>query len=344
MSETTTAGKIPGPFDPIDMLARRDFVKLPDTAICGEAAQAIASSGADVACVVGEDDTLLGIVTLADCVRAGPAPPVRHIMRTAPSRAAPDWTAEEAAREMVEKDLAALPIVDGAGAVTGLVSALSAHRYLLDEVQEDANTFVGIVGEPEDDYMELSIWSDFRRRLPWVMGLAVAGLAAGYVVHVYEDALDALVILALYMPMVADTGGNVGTQSASLVTRAISFGDVTVRDALRIFWREARVALMMAAALFLFAYLKVLFISNPADVPAGLTLSGIGFAIAVALAVQVVSATLIGAALPVLAVSARQDPAVVSGPALTTIVDLTGLILYFGITTRMLGVGFAGGG
>ena len=172
----------------------------------------------------------------------------------------------------------------------------------------------------------------------------MAGLAAGYVVHVYEDALDALVILALYMPMVADTGGNVGTQSASLVMRAISFGDVRLGDAARILWREARVALLLAATLFLFAYLKVLLISNAADVPAGLTLNGIGLAIAIALAAQVISATLIGAILPVAAVAARQDPAIVSGPALTTIVDLTGLILYFSITTWLLGLNLAGAG
>ena len=87
-----------------------------------------------------------------------------------------------------------------------------------------------------------------------------------------------------------------------------------------------------------FAFLKVLLISNAADVPATMTLEGIGFAIAIALAAQVISATLIGAVLPLVAVAVRQDPAVVSGPALTTIVDLTGLLLYFTITASMLGL------
>lgn len=292
----------------------------------------------EVACVVDDTAQLLGIATLRDCVRAAPTTQVGDVVRQVPTTTSISHTAEEAARQIVSKGLAALPILDDDGRPIRLIPALAAHRYLLDRAEDEADGFVGIVGEHPNDYMAMSVWGDFRRRMPWVLGLAVAGLAAGYVVHVYEDALDALVILALYMPMVADTGGNVGTQSASLVTRAISFGDVTIRDAARILWREARISLLMAAMLFLFAYLKVLFISNTADVPVGLTLNGIGLAIAIALAAQVVSATLVGAILSIIAVKARQDPAVVSGPALTTVVDLTGLILYFGITTRLLGV------
>ena len=167
-------------------------------------------------------------------------------------------------------------------------------------------------------------------------------LASGELVSLVDEVQGLDAAPEAFVDLLA--GGNVGTQSASLVMRAISFGDVRLGDAARILWREARVALLLAATLFLFAYLKVLLISNAADVPAGLTLNGIGLAIAIALAAQVISATLIGAILPVAAVAARQDPAIVSGPALTTIVDLTGLILYFSITTWLLGLNLAGAG
>ncbi|WP_108659218.1 magnesium transporter [Acuticoccus kandeliae] len=338
MPDTSPRPDPPTPFDPIETITRLDIVRAAPETPCGEVAARLAAASqevGDVACITDADGRLLGIATLRDCLRADPAAPVAGIQRTA-TPAEPDWTAEEAAHELVDEALPALPVVAADGTVRGLVPALAAHRYLIEKVEDDTNKAVGIVGEQKDDYLDLSVWADFWRRVPWVLSLAVAGLAAGYVVHVYEDALDALVILALYMPMVADTGGNVGTQSASLVTRAISFGDVTARDAARILWRETRVSLLMAGTLFLFAYLKVLLISNGADVPEGLTLNAIGLAIAIALAAQVVSATLIGAVLPVAAVAARQDPAVVSGPALTTIVDLTGLLLYFGIVTHVL--------
>ena len=342
MSLSVAARAEASAFDAIDVIARTDMARLSPSEACGEATRQIAAAPAaaeDMACVVDQDGRLVGLLSLKQALAVAPDVPVSEAMSRSPQTIGAERSAEEAAHLLHEAGLSALPVVDVAGKVVGLIPALAAHRYLVDQHESDADDFVGIVGEQPDDYMDLSVLRDFGRRIPWVLGLAVAGLAAGYVVHVYEDALDALVILALYMPMVADTGGNVGTQSASLVTRALSFGDVKIGDATRIFWREARVALLMAATLFLFAYLKVLLISNAADVPDGLTLNQIGLAIAVALAAQVVSATLIGAVLPVLAVAARQDPAVVSGPALTTIVDLSGLILYFGIVTYMLELG-----
>ena len=171
-----------------------------------------------------------------------------------------------------------------------------------------------------------------------MLSLAIVGLLAGYVVHVYEDALDALVLLALYMPMVADTGGNVGTQTSSLLIRAIATGEVTLKRAVGVLSREVAIGLLLAAMLFAFAVLKVVFMSNSADVPLGLSLESIAIAIGVAIATQVILSAFIGAALPLVALAIRQDPAVMAGPALTTIVDVTGLLLYFTITTTLLGI------
>ncbi|WP_158969324.1 magnesium transporter [Chachezhania sediminis] len=314
---------------------------VPIGATCAEATALMSEGSAGeptVICVLAEDGRLVGIATLRDCLKAPADAPVDRAMTARPPVARADWDAEDAARLMLDRDLSLLPVVDGAGKLLGVVTPRRAYRHLLGQAEDDAQDFAGVIPIVEDDYGAMSITADFLRRAPWVLVLAVAGLAAGYVVHVYEDALDALVILALYMPMVADTGGNVGTQSSSLVTRAIGSGIVDMRGWARVLWREARVSLMMAAALFLFAYLKVLLISNPQDVPMGLTIGQIAIAIGTALAVQVVSATMIGAILPLGAVAARLDPAVVSGPALTTIVDLTGLMLYFFITTHMLGL------
>ena len=161
---------------------------------------------------------------------------------------------------------------------------------------------------------------------------------AGYVVHIYENALDTLVILALYMPMVADTGGNVGTQTSGLLIRSIATGHVAAGVGLRVLWRELRVSLMLAVMLFVFAWAKVMFISNSADVPQALTIERIGFAIGFAIAVKVVASAVIGAVLPLLATATRQDLAIMAGPALTTIVDSTGLLLYFMITNGILGI------
>lgn len=339
------------PFDLLSSIAHADFIRLPATATAGETLQRFAAlrdtpelghpveQSPDHVCVVDGEGRFLGLVSLRSCLSAPPETDVMRMLITGVECAELDWSAEEGAAALAEAGTDCLPILDGERHPVAIVTAHDMTRYLVAEIERDTNRSVGVMGdETKDDYLDLSIWSDFRRRMPWILGLAVMGLAAGYVVHVYEDALDALVILALYMPMVADTGGNVGTQSASLVTRALSFGEIEARDALRIIWRETRVAVLMAATLFTFAFLKVVLISNAGDVPGGLTLVGAATAISVALAAQVISATLIGAVLPLGAVALRQDPAVIAGPALTTIVDLTGLILYFGITTHMLGI------
>ncbi|MCF3935687.1 magnesium transporter [Acuticoccus sp. M5D2P5] len=328
--------------EPVGAIMERRFARLPEAISCADAVASLAGQAEAAtiyqAAVIGEGGGFLGFVSLRDCLAAPGETPLARIMTRPSAHLRETMEAEVAAHRLLHDGAEAWPVVAQDGTIEGIVTAERARAYLLANFEEDADRFVGIVGTVKDDYLDHTVWSDFRRRIPWVLGLAVAGLAAGYVVHIYEDALSALVILALYMPMVADTGGNVGTQSASLITRAMSVGDVSVRDAGRVLWREARVSLLMAASLFTFAFLKVYLISNAADVPGGLSIEMIGAAIGLALAMQVISATLIGALLPLGAVAARQDPAVISGPALTTIVDLSGLILYFSITTWLLGL------
>ncbi|WP_244464817.1 magnesium transporter [Martelella endophytica] len=329
------------PHESVDLITDRHPLVFSAGMSCGEAVTAFAraeNASSGHACLTDENGRFAGVIGLRACLRAGADDPLETVAVRDIATVKPTAALDATALDMVEHRIEYLPVVDGEGRLVGAIRGTDASHYVVEGLREDADRFAGLHGTTGDDYFEHSIWSDFRRRFPWVLGLAIAGLAAGYVVHIYEDALDALVILALYMPMVADTGGNVGTQSASLVTRAITAGDVRIGDSARILWREMRVSLMMAAMLFLFAFLKVVLISNAADVPAGLSLEGIGLAIAVALAVQVISATLIGALLPLAAIAVRQDPAIVSGPALTTIVDLTGLLLYFLITTSMLGI------
>ena len=229
------------------------------------------------ACVTGENGKFAGTVSLQDCLGKNADAPVSSAMHDRVKTADLDDTAEEIAILMSDRSIDFVPVLKEDGSIAGAVYASVAYRYLVKTLREDANRFAGVTVASHDDYFEHTVWTDFRRRFPWVIILAIAGLAAGYVVHIYEDALDALVILALYMPMVADTGGNVGTQSASLVTRVLTTGDITKTMALKIMWREVRVSLLMALLLFTFAFLKVLLISNAGDVPLGLSLEGIGW-------------------------------------------------------------------
>lgn len=155
-------------------------------------------------------------------------------------------------------------------------------------------------------------------------------------IHSFADTLTAFLILALYMPMVADTGGNVGSQAATVVIRAMAVGEVRVDDWWRVVLKEAAVALMLSGLLGLMALGKVLFLSGDTELAGGHTFNEFAWVISLALSIQVVTATIIGAMLPLGAKALRLDPVVVSTPALTTIVDITGLLIYFYTATTLL--------
>ncbi|MCP4319791.1 MAG: magnesium transporter [Hyphomicrobiales bacterium] len=309
---------------------------------CGDAVrQLVAEDTAEtiyVAYIVDALRLLHGSVGLRELLRASKDARVADVMSRQVDAVLVDLPAEEAARQVARSGQSALPVVDGQNCLVGIISHDDAFTRLEAEASEDMQRFSAVTGETDQDYLDVPILRDFGRRAPWILGLAFAGLLAGYVVHIYEIALDVLVILALYMPMVADTGGNVGTQTSGLLIRSIATGHITTGSGMRILWRELRVAVMLAAMLFAFAWIKVLFISNSADVPQDLTLHTIAFAIGVAIAVQVIVSAVIGALLPLAAMSVRLDPAAMAGPARTTIVDTTGLLMYFMITTAILGL------
>ena len=291
-----------------------------------------------LAYVVDSHRTLLGSVELRSLLRAPKSVTVADVMTSEVATIDVDMPVEQAARQVTDSDLLTMPVTDATGQLIGVISYDDAHRQLEEEASEDMERFSAVGSSADQDYLDVPIWRDFVRRAPWIFGLAVAGLMAGYIVHVYENALDTLVILALYMPMVADTGGNVGTQTSGLLIRSIATGHISRGVGLRVLWRELRVSVLLALMLFAFAWAKVLFLSNSADVPAGLTLEMIALAIGLAIAVQAIVSALLGAVLPLLAVAIRQDPAVMAGPALTTTVDTTGLLMYFLITTSILGL------
>lgn len=289
--------------------------------------------------VTDETGRLVGFVSLKDLILASPEHKVGDIMHEDVIRVAAGDSEEAAAKLVEEYDLLALPVVDAEGKIVGIVTHDDLSDAMRREVTEDFAR-IGAVAPPREDetYLTTPARRHFRRRVFWVVGLAAAGLISGMVIHGFEDALLALVILAFYMPMVADTGGNVGSQAATVVVRAIAVGEVTIRDWWRVVLKEASVGVMLCTLLGALAFAKVLFLSGGTELPAGFTLYQIAWVISLALAIQTVTSTIVGAGLPVLAKALRLDPAVVSTPALTTVVDITGLLIYFTTAKTLLHV------
>lgn len=292
-----------------------------------------------LAYVVDEQRRLLGFVSLKDLIVARREARVGDIMHRDVVYARVDEDQEDAARKIQKYDLIALPVLDGGDALVGIITHDDAIDIITQEHTEDIEKLMAIAGSHEAGvYLRTSSWVHFRNRAYWVVGLAVLGLVSGVIIHSFEATLMQLLILALYLPMVADTGGNTGSQSATVIVRALALREIVPKDALRVLFKEFQVAMLLAAILGALSWGKVMFLSAGTDIPAGFSLNKIGAVIAVALGLQVVTATLIGALLPLGAARMKLDPAVVASPAVTTFVDITGLLLYFTTAKVLLGI------
>lgn len=292
-----------------------------------------------VAFVIDDTRHLLGVISLKDLILAPPQQFVRGIMETETVFCRLNDDQEDAARKIQKFDLLALPVLDDRDIIVGIITHDDAIDVLSQEHTEDMEKLMAIAGSHEVGvYLKTSPWVHFKNRATWIVSLAALGLVSGTIIHSFENVLNSFMILALYMPMVADTGGNVGSQSATVIVRALAVREVSFRDLGTILWKEFQIAVLLSLILGVLSWGKVMFLSQGSIIPQGFTLNQIGVAIALALSFQVVTATLIGAVLPLLAVRFDYDPAVIASPALTTIVDITGLLLYFGTAKVLLGL------
>jgi len=284
--------------------------------------------------VVNNEQKMIGFITLKDLIMAEPNTLVENVLHRDFVFAYVDEDREKVAQLIEKYDLVAIPILNRQNQLVGIVTHDEAIDIIRAEYSEDMQKFMGIVQANEEfDYLGTSTFKHFKKRVVWIVTLAAVGIISGIIIHNYENALEKLLILALYMPMVADTGGNAGSQAATVVVRALALGQITVANWFKILWKEAKISLLLAICLGILAYGKVLFLSWETEIPAEYSLAKIAFMIAIALSLQVVTATIIGAGLPLLVKRFGGDPAVAASPAITTVVDVTGLLIYFGTAT-----------
>lgn len=288
--------------------------------------------------VVDNNRRLIGFVSLRDLIMSKPAQTVREIMDEDIVTVNVHDDQEDVARKIEKFDLIAIPVVGEGDVLVGIVTHDDAIDILRQEQQEDVERLMAIAGSHEtDDYLDTNPWGHFKRRAIWLVILAMLGMISGLIVQNFEDLLLQFAILAMFMPMLADTGGNTGSQSATLVVRALSLREIKPSDAARVIFKEFLVAIMLAVLLGTLAMGRVLVFGGGSSMPENFSLFRIGMAVSLALGLQVITATLLGALLPLAAAKFRQDPAVVASPALTTIVDITGLLIYFTTAKYMLG-------
>ena len=234
---------------------------------------------------------------------------------------------EEVARRFFGAKLLAMPIVDSEQRLVGILTVDDAVDILEQENAEDSARTSGSEPLPRA-YLSTPILRIVRSRVVWLLVLAVSAILTVQVLEIFEDRLDQVVILALFIPLLTGTGGNTGNQAATTVTRALAVGEVRVRDLPRVVWRELRVGVTLGSVLGVL----------------GLLVSGlvygwpIGLVMGTTLLAVCTMAAIVGGLMPIVAKKVGADPAVFSNPFISTFCDATGLIIYFTIATAVLGL------
>ena len=275
--------------------------------------------------VTDDQRRLVGALGLRDLVIAEPETRIGELMDTDVYSARVDADQEEVARLIRQADLLALPIVDTEDRLVGIVTVDDAMEVLEEEVTEDVARSGGAepLGRP---YLSTSVMQIARSRVVWLLFLIVAATLTVNVLSAFETTINQVVTLALFIPLIIGTGGNTGAQAATTVTRALAVGEVRFEDVWVVVLREARVGLLLGGMLGLLAL-------GPAWVFAG---REIGIAVSLTLLAVCTLAALVGSLLPLVAKRVGVDPAVMSAPFITTLVDASGLVIYFVIARAVL--------
>ncbi|MFL2480203.1 MAG: magnesium transporter [Verrucomicrobiales bacterium] len=296
--------------------------------------------------VVDENKRILGKVRLRDLTFNAWSTPIKDIMDHEKLAIRAEEDQEEALKMMLKYDMIALPVIDKTNQLLGIITHDDALEIQEEESTEDLEKAAAIAGErDEEGYLKSPVLSHFKRRAVWVFFLAIVAILSGLVILNYESLLDNVFILAVYMPMIVATGGNTGSQAATMVIRAMSLGEFTPSEFFRVVWKELRIGLalgaLLGALIAIGSWVLITTFINP-DTLSSITgkhsLNDLVITVGIALTIQVSASTFIGAALPMMAKSCKLDPAVVASPAITTIVDVLGLLIYFGIASMMLGI------
>ena len=275
--------------------------------------------------VLDNDGHLIGTMSLRQLMVARPGALVDDIMIKDVIKIPVDKAQEEVARIVARYDLLALPVVDADGRMVGIVTHDDAMDVAESEATEDIHKVISI-GQLEDGVSRVPLWSLYRKRVFWLVLLVFANLFSGAGIAYFEETIAAQVALVFFLPLLIGSGGNAGAQAATLMVRGMATGDVGVKDWSKMLGRE----LLVAGSLGLTMAIAV--------APIGIFRGGEAVAIIVALSMVtiVLFGSLIGMCLPFVLERFKVDPATASAPLVTTLIDATGVLIYFSIATAIL--------
>ena len=290
-----------------------------------------------VAYVLDPAQRLLGVVSFRDLFGADPKTVVAEIMETDVVRVSDDWDQETVARAFAEHDLNVIPVVDKDGKMKGIVTVDDIVDVVQEEATEDAQKFGGM--EALDlPYLASSRGEMVKKRARWLTILLIGEMLTATALGFFQHELDKAIVLSLFLPLIISSGGNSGSQASTLVIRAMALGEVRVSDWVRVLRREVQMGIVLGAILGSVAAIRVMVwgAAGAYEGSAGEHFVLVGFTVAVSLVGCVLWGTLMGAMLPFALRKAGADPASASAPLVATLVDVSGIVIYFTIASLFL--------
>ncbi len=276
--------------------------------------------------VVDRDDKLIGVLPLRDFVLAKPNTLIDSIMRTEVVSAPVTIDQEELAEMVSRYDYVAMPVTDESGRLLGVVTVDDVLDIFQEEVTEDIQRLGG--SEPlEQPYFSASIFRVFTKRVGWLLLLFLGGTLTGTVMKLYQDELQIAIVLTLFVPLIIGTGGNAGSQTVATIIRAITLDEVRLGNLWQALRREITVGLLLGLVIGVIGFAVAVLWNQDFQV---------AVVVALTLPVVVLWAVTVATVVPTIADHYHIDPTVISGPMITTIVDTTGLLIYFQLATILL--------
>lgn len=280
-------------------------------------------------CYVTDKRKLIGIITAKELMTSDDEILIKDLMETEIISLNTHTDKEEAAELFRKYDLLAIPVLDTDGLMVGIVTFDDAIDVMVEEATEDI-TKMAAISPSEVTYFETSVFGHARNRIPWLLVLMFSSTITGTIITRYEDAFAAIPLLVSFIPMLMDTGGNCGSQSATLIIRGIALKEIQIRDIFKVGFKEFRVSLIVGIVLAIANGLRILIMyHNPL----------LSIVIGLSLVVTIVLSKIIGCMLPLLARIINLDPAIMAAPLITTLVDTCSILVYFNIATQAFKLG-----
>lgn len=320
-----------------------DFFSLDRSTTCAEAIKSLQDDSADLEMafylyVVNEHGHLVGVVSLRQLVISPPSATLSDIMEPDIVRVVTGDDQEHVAGLVARYNLLALPVVDDANRLVGIVTVDDVIDVIRQEATEDMLRMAG-AGQVSFGLEPRELGRAARSRMPWLLATLVGGVGASVIIHSFEEQMLKVALLAAFIPVIIGMAGNVGTQSLTIVTRGLALGHIDVTHAARVAARELAIGLLggISYGLILGTIAAAFGQSDPSVNAMGGALA-FGASVAISLCGAMVIAAIVGSLVPLAFERLSIDPAVATGPFVTTSVDILGVLIYFGVASFLLGI------